>query len=952
MLNLMGRTVKVDQQLVDAARQEAAQISSSAPPHEDAAASVDVPGYDIIRRIGSGGQGTVFEAVQKSTSRHVALKVIRAQADQPSHYRRTEREVRLLARLHHPHLVTVYDSGTTADCFYFAMQLVDGQRLDEYVTHRSLQPRQIVELFIKICDAVLAAHQRGVIHRDIKPANILVDAQGAPHVLDFGLAKLHDHDEQLTQTGVTQAGQFLGTIAWASPEQVQGNPEDVDIRTDIYSLGVVLYELLTGVPPYDTSHSLHGATENVLKTAPLAPGDLNRAVPGDVETITLRCLAKQPQRRYGSVGELVADLRRYLDGQPIEARRDSRLYVLRKTLIRHRLLAGVAMLAVTCGIGFGVVMTVMYGQVKQAHAEAQQEVVELREELQALKAELTAPSNWTSAFNSARTLKQLDPEEGWDVMRAAWSEMAEAEPKQQLLKAAYVAQHPYLAQILHLGVTDAAPAVQKWAFDFLRSTVLQDFASDYNAYERWRTKYGALMLEDITLAAGRSFAARLNSTTVAQRIELVKQIEPSDAFRKQPVMAQVAHETGLVDIFLELLVVSELKDNDRSEVAKVLGCLGLDAKVLNDRIVPLIVEDDSVRRAALSILGDHAHAAAVPAIVLQMKAEFDRSKRNQRFQEFASALAKIGDVSVIPDLIEIIDRDNTYNTVYMVGYFGLGKLTGVKYDESHDGAWWRDWWQRNHNRFSMPADRVAPASPADRSKAAKVTAPFAPATRPEQSLLAGGNPNQRYFLIGPGSSEQAEEGYGLLLVLPGGDGGPDFKTFVHRIANNAVPQRMLVAQLVAPQWSADQAEQIVWPTGGLPFEGMKFTTEAFIESVISDVKARYVLAEDHVFAMGWSSGGPPVYAASVTPGSALRGAFVIMSVFKPDQFPENHDVAGKSFYILHSPQDFIAMRFPENAQKFFADAGARATLVTYDGGHGWHGDVYGNIRDAVNWLAQ
>ncbi|MFM9994636.1 MAG: alpha/beta hydrolase [Phycisphaerales bacterium] len=230
-----------------------------------------------------------------------------------------------------------------------------------------------------------------------------------------------------------------------------------------------------------------------------------------------------------------------------------------------------------------------------------------------------------------------------------------------------------------------------------------------------------------------------------------------------------------------------------------------------------------------------------------------------------------------------------------------------------------------------------------------------PEARPEpaiaaEDLRAGGDEHKRYFLIGPreGAAEPAD-GWKVLLILPGGDGSAEFHPFVKNIAAKALPDGYLVAQLVAPVWREDK-NRIVWPTKGLPDDAMKFSTEEFIAAVVEDAAAKKKIDRRHVYALGWSSGGPPVYAASVTEGTPLTGAFVVMSVYKPELMPPLVGAKGKAYYLLHSPDDFIKMRFPEAAKKELTEAGAAVELQTYEGGHGWKGDVFGNIRRGVEWL--
>lgn len=216
--------------------------------------------------------------------------------------------------------------------------------------------------------------------------------------------------------------------------------------------------------------------------------------------------------------------------------------------------------------------------------------------------------------------------------------------------------------------------------------------------------------------------------------------------------------------------------------------------------------------------------------------------------------------------------------------------------------------------------------------------------------VLGGDPLQRYILHGPRGAAPAE-GFRLLVVLPGGDGSLEFRPFVGAIAAQALPASYLVAQAVAPAWT-DDPERVVWPTRGLEGKRAKVESETLIEAIVADVAQAHRLDARHVYLLGWSSGGPPCYAAAVAKESRVRGALVAMSVFKPEQLGGLAGAKKRAFYLLHSPEDFIAMSFPERAVKDLEKAGARTTLVTYEGGHGWHGDVFGNIAAGVRWLEE
>ncbi len=362
------------ERLLRAAEREAEQLrsSSSTCTLGTGAVAVDsaaralppdlVPGLRLEGEPRLGGQGFVYRATHLATRKCVAVKFLRGGVlDQPSHWRRLEREAEILAELNHPQIVGIRDTGVADGLRYLVMDYVDGAPLDAFVAAQSdWAARDTLRLFAAVCDAVNAAHLRGVIHRDLKPGNILVDAQGVPHVLDFGLGKFLA-DEARPDT-LTSDGQFIGSVPWASPEQAAGRNADVDMRTDVYSLGVLLYHLLTKVFPYDSSGGWRAVLARIQNDdpRPLSPSEQTRSAGAarwrrddEVETIVLKCLAKERERRYQSAGELGRDLRRYLAGEPIAAKRDSLSYVLWKLVRRHRwrVLAGVAVLAVALAGG-------------------------------------------------------------------------------------------------------------------------------------------------------------------------------------------------------------------------------------------------------------------------------------------------------------------------------------------------------------------------------------------------------------------------------------------------------------------------------------------------------------------------------------------------------------------------------------------------------------------------
>ena len=342
--------------------------------------------YKLLQKIGEGGCGVVYMAEQeKPVRRRVALKIIKLGMDTKSVIARFEAERQALAMMDHPNIARVLEAGATeAGRPYFVMELVHGIRITEYCDDRQLDTRQRLDLFIQVCHAIQHAHQKGIIHRDIKPSNILItvhDGQPAPKVIDFGIAKATGGQKLTDHTVFTAFEQFVGTPAYISPEQVELNGLDVDTRSDIYSLGVLLYELLTGKTPFEQKELLESGLDAMRRTLreeePLRPSTrldklraeeltqtaLHRQVEprrlklllkGDLDWIVMKALEKERGRRYETASALALDVQRYLDNEPVVARPPSRYYRLQKMVRRNKttfLAIGAVSLALIAGFG-------------------------------------------------------------------------------------------------------------------------------------------------------------------------------------------------------------------------------------------------------------------------------------------------------------------------------------------------------------------------------------------------------------------------------------------------------------------------------------------------------------------------------------------------------------------------------------------------------------------------
>lgn len=360
--------------------------------------------YRLMERLGQGGCGVVYLAEQlEPVRRRVALKIIRLGMDTESVIARFELERQALAMMDHPNIARVLDVGATRTGRpYFVMQLVDGERITDYCNEKRLGISQRLKLFIRICQAIQHAHQKGVIHRDIKPSNILIwenDGEPVPKVIDFGIAKATAGGVDESGT-FTAAGQFVGTPAYMSPEQASGNGLDVDTRSDIFSLGSLLYELLTGKPPFDPEQLRQSGAEEIRRilteveprlpsavVAALSSGLLKESaaqracdpqklvgiVRGDLDRIVMKALAKDRKHRYPTAEALAADVTRYLNHEPVIARPPSRFYRLGKLVRRNKVVfatGAVVLLSLVLGLGASTVMFFRATQARDAAERA------------------------------------------------------------------------------------------------------------------------------------------------------------------------------------------------------------------------------------------------------------------------------------------------------------------------------------------------------------------------------------------------------------------------------------------------------------------------------------------------------------------------------------------------------------------------------------------------------
>ncbi len=419
----------------------ATRVRRSRPAGRDAAGPVPplpeaIGCYRILQRIGEGGMGTVYLAEQGNPRRRVALKMIRAGIMSHGMLRRFQFEADVLGRLQHPGIAQIYEAGEVDTPAgpqpYFAMEYVDGIELREYAKRCELGTRARLELLARVCDAVHHAHQRGIVHRDLKPDNVIVVQEtavtaaggaaefaqlGQPKVLDFGVARATGSDVQMT-TVRTDVGQLVGTLTYMSPEQVAGDSRQLDIRSDIYALGVILYELLAGKPPFDLRHkSIPEAARIIREDEPTRLGSMRTVFRGDIDTIACKALEKHRQRRYQSAAEMATDIRRYLAHEPIAAHPPSTFYQLAKFARRNKgLVAGIVLSFVMLVIGTALSLTFAVNAIHSRNLAKANEERAAQGEAEARRA------NYAFTIAAADAMCDADPPRARDHLDAAPSE--------------------------------------------------------------------------------------------------------------------------------------------------------------------------------------------------------------------------------------------------------------------------------------------------------------------------------------------------------------------------------------------------------------------------------------------------------------------------------------------------------------------------------------------------
>ena len=432
-------------------------------------------------------------------------------------------------------------------------------------------------------------------------------------------------------------------------------------------------------------------------------------------------------------------------------------------------------------------------------------------------------ANWRTAFAVGGELAELPDDVSFPILKENWPKITNVAARQQLLKAWFFAlprpvragAHPRLLDGLDLGARDPSPQVQEWAFSYLTEVAIKNFSEDFPAYKAWFQANRDRPVDQVFADAVRNLAVEAAHAVKKDAAKLAEQLgRRARVLEEVPAAPRAALDAGLVRTlgrWVSSADAGETEENLRLSIysLNIIGSLKLGEADLRRLVVPSIGQGkrDEVRAAAMAALGGRENPWALELLLGELERSLESRDRRARalVGTTAAGIASFDDPRVIPILIGVIDADNTHDTITGVGHFALGKLTGVQYDASHDGAWWRKWWEKNKERYPEAVRTMAiPEFPKlgeaqeRETKQAQADPLEDVADTPAQDLRIGGDAKKRYFLIGAKDARPPEAGYGLLIVLPGGDGSADFQPFIRRMHKNALNPGWLVAEAVAP----------------------------------------------------------------------------------------------------------------------------------------------------------
>lgn len=547
--------------------------------------------------------------------------------------------------------------------------------------------------------------------------------------------------------------------------------------------------------------------------------------------------------------------------------------------------------------------------------------------------------NWQDGFAFGQELAELPSPLGYQIMRDHWNGGASLEGRKQMFKGFVFDKHPDTLLVLNLGMRDPHRSMQSWSMAYLKSEYLVDFSMDFSSYGPWFESVKALPPKEV----------RNKSLTMLYEALLTvpdDRLEGAAMGAAQTLQNAPPGSYAKADALVNRLIDSPGAGPNSAALAATLLAKGFLPK-------------DGAVKASLRLL-DKPTTLANP-VALRAIAEMDAPKLRGRFMEVAKIKATDHTEGLISMVDALLQSEDPATIPFVIGLIPslepdmaremsstLANNLGVPAGAAWDAAGWQAWLEKNRDRFTMKSDpKLLPSFKID----AVPTAQYIPDAEdvkaiPSASFLVGEDPKKRYLVSGkiePGKPKN------VLVVMPGGDGSPDFHPFVKRIQMNVLDENWIVVQPIAPRWDNNE-DRVVWPSEGVPYAAAKFPMESFLDGMFDELRTRHKLNVGKTYMLGWSSSGPAIYSYAAHGKHTIDGAFVAMAVFNPEFFGDAKTLAVKRFYLLHSPQDFIKMSHPEAAKAKLESMKIPVTLTTYEGGHGWHGPVFDMIAQGMDFL--
>jgi serine/threonine protein kinase/predicted esterase len=693
-------------------------------PTDDPQRMGRIGSFEVMGVIGRGGMGIVFKAFDPALHRAVAIKVLDPiVARLESSRRRFARESQAMAAIAHEHIVPVYAVDEHHDLPYIVMEYVPGGTLENRLANgKPMTAIEIVRTVLQIAKGLAAAHRVGVIHRDIKPSNILLDTGTERiRVADFGLAREIDDAKQ------THSQTLVGTPLYMSPEQVQGDV--CDARSDLFSLGSLMVAMCTGKPPFQAD-MIYATMQKIIHESPADVCSLRNDLPTWMSAMVGRLLAKSREDRFQSADELCTALEEELAVLqcPDGAKEPPRSWLnTQQTLVavnrRSSLFAALSPLAMLAVLAVGgwFVTTIIRTQTNRLEDgrsrtflvpdnDADDPVV-----AKWVKQLCETQGHNPIAFGLGPNMLSEVPDRAVRITELAWPNLKDRYQKTAILKVFRVADHEQVLRILNLGMMDDDPDVRNYASTYVSEYAFRSFEGEPEIYTRWYSEHKDLPLGEVFEAHYRRLAIELKRLGPVHGID--KWIQRKDDLTDPNQKLEALAQSGLSDLFQQWFEIKSMSEKHRLALLTFFRSVPLEA---NEAKRLLTTYASASPRDGLSLPAIRALMASdleysVPLIAQhlgQWAQTFGRPAHNSQYSEIARVLSETGDDRFIPLLIGLIDADNSYDTIYGVGYFGLGfsklgKLVQVPYSSFHDGNWWRSWWGRNRDRFSEAAQSTA-----------------------------------------------------------------------------------------------------------------------------------------------------------------------------------------------------------------------------------------------------